>query len=73
MNSIYELIHIEVENQRYPLRKVKEDRIGLFTTLEKAQKGMMRHIADEKRDYESTKELYEKDGENGDLFLYFRI
>lgn len=46
MNTIYELIQIEVENQRYPLRKIRENRIGLFTTLEKAQKGMMRHIAD---------------------------
>lgn len=70
MNSIYELIHIEVDNQRYPLRKVKENRIGLFITLEKAQKGMMRHIADEKREYESTKELYEKDGEKMKIYSY---
>lgn len=31
---------------------------------------MMRHIADEKRDYESTKELYEKDGEKMEIYSY---
>lgn len=70
MNTIYELIHIEVENQRYPLRKIRENRIGLFSTLEKAQKGMMQHIADEKEEYEDTKKLYEKDGEKMKIYSY---
>lgn len=70
MNTIYELIHIEVENQRYPLRKIRENRIGLFSTLEKAQKGMIQHIADEKEEYEDTKKLYEKDGEKMKIYSY---
>ncbi|MBU3856736.1 MAG: hypothetical protein H9928_09345 [Candidatus Phocaeicola excrementipullorum] len=70
MNTIYELIHIEVENQRYPLRKIKENSIGLFTTLEKAQKGMMRHIADEMKENEHTRKLFEEDGEKWKIYSY---
>jgi hypothetical protein len=45
MKTIFELTKITTNSKaRYPLRKTKTDELGLFTTLEKAQKQMFKDI-----------------------------
>lgn len=68
--GIFQLTCIEVENQRYPARKIKSSDLGLFTSLEKAQKAMMQYIAEEKETEEERRKSYEEDGEVMKIYDY---
>lgn len=45
MKTIFELTKITTNSKaRYPIRKTKTDELGLFTTLEKARKQMLKTL-----------------------------
>lgn len=55
MKTIFELTKITTNSKaRYPIRKTKTDELGLFTTLEKAQKQIFRDVK-ESREYEQER------------------
>lgn len=55
MKTIFELTKITTNSKaRYPIRKTKTDELGLFTTLEKARKQMLKDVK-ESQDYEQQR------------------
>ena len=55
MKTIFELTKITTNSKaRYPIRKTKTDELGLFTTLEKAQKQMFKDVK-ESQEYEQER------------------
>lgn len=55
MKTIFELTKITTNSKaRYPIRKTKTDELGLFTTLEKARKQMLKDVK-ESQEYEQQR------------------
>lgn len=55
MKTIFELTKITTNSKaRYPIRKTKTDELGIFTTLEKARKQMLKDVK-ESQDYEQQR------------------
>ena len=55
---IYELLQIRIEGQRYPRRRISQQRLGFFDTKEHAEEAMLSTIEFQKRVFQERGQNY---------------